>query len=136
MEEIFIHVTTRDDCDAFIEEIKLNLTQLEGKELRIEMFFIKYADTQLKCSKRIEELKMELAHIHSYLDIIRNDATLEGLQLKKLTIELKLIHLERELTRQTKASLAQKHLDLLLLKHKIQFLNKVLTLAQKRKAEL
>jgi len=79
MEEIFIHVTTRDDCDAFIEEIKLNLTQLEGKELRIEMFFIKYADIQLKCSKRIEELKMELAHIHSYLDIITNDATLQGL---------------------------------------------------------
>jgi hypothetical protein len=136
MEEIFIHVTTREDCDAFIEEIKLNLTQLEGKELRIEMFFIKYADTQLKCSKRIEELKMELAHIHGYLDIITSDVTLEGLQLKKLTIELKLIHLERELTRQTKSSLAQKHLDLLLLKQKIQFLNKVLTLAQKRKAEL
>ena len=136
MEEIFIHVTTRDDCDVFIEEIKLNLTQLEGKELRIEMFFFKYADTQSKCSKQIEELKMKHAHLLSYIKILKNKDTLERLQLRKLAIEIKLFNFEKERSKPTSYHIAQKYLELQSLKLNIEFLNKVLTLANKRRAEL
>ncbi len=79
---------------------------------------------------------MELAHIHDYLNIISCDDNSESLQLNKLKIELKIINLERELSRYSIESLIEKHLDLLILKHKIKFLNKALTLAKKRKAEL
>lgn len=38
MEEIFDSIHTKKDCDSFIEEIKSKLKQLEGKQLRIEVF--------------------------------------------------------------------------------------------------
>ena len=135
MEEIFTHINTKKDCEGFIEEIKSMLKQVEGRVFRLEMFFQKHADTQVKCKKQIQGLKMELAHIHDYFNIIACDDNSEGLQLKKLKIELKIINLERELSRYSIESLIEKHLDLRVLKHKIKFLNSVLKLAQKRKSE-
>lgn len=107
MEEIFTHITTKEDCDSFIEEIKSKLKQLEGKQLRIEVFFHKYAETQLRFSKQIEDLKMKHAHILSYIDILTNKDTLEGLQLKKLSLEIKLFNFEKERSNQSTYSLAQ-----------------------------
>jgi hypothetical protein len=136
MEEIFDSIHTKKDCDSFIEEIKSKLKQLEGKQLRIEVFFHKYDETQLRCNKQIEDLKMKHTHILSYIDILKNKDTLERLQLRKLALEIKLFNFEKERSRQSTYSIAQKYFDLHYLKHNIQFLNSVLKLAQKRKAEL
>ena len=136
MEEIFMHITTKEDCEALIDVIKLKLAQEQGKEMSAELYLQKNADTQLKCRKRIDDLKMELAHLNSYFELLKNREITEELQLNKLSKELKLIKLEGELNRQTNVSIAQKHLDLLLLKRKIQFLYSVIKHAHKRKAEL
>lgn len=136
MEEIFDNIHTREDCDSFIEEIKSKLKQLEGKQLRIEVFFHRYADTQSKCSKQIEELKMKHAHILSYINILKNIDTLERLQLRKLAIEIKLFNFEKERSNPTNYHIAQKHFELQSLKLNIEFLNNILSLAKKRREEL
>jgi predicted nuclease with TOPRIM domain len=136
MEEIFDHIHTKKDCDSFIEEIKSKLKQLEGKQLNIEVFFHRYADTQSKCNKQIEELKMKHAHLLSYIKILKNIDTLERLQLRKLAIEIKLFNFEKERSKPSSYHIAQKHFELQSLKLNIEFLNKVLSLAQKRRGEL
>lgn len=136
MEEILNNIHSKKDCDSFIEEIKSQLKQVEGRVFRLETFFQKHADTQVKCRKQIQGLKMELDHIHDCLNIVTSNGNSEVMQLKNLKIELKMIKIGRELTKYSIDSLIEKHLDLQVLKHKIKFLNKVLSLAHKKKAEL
>lgn len=136
MEEIFTHITTKEDCDSFIEEVRIRRVQLELKYSKAEAFIERISEGELNYTETFTRFKNEHATVISLLDENLEEETRDKLQMKRLRIEWKLIKLEQVRRRHSKYSIALKHLDMQQFQLNIQFLNKVLKHAQKRSSEL
>lgn len=136
MEEIFDSIHTKKDCDSFIEEIVLRLMQLHAKYSKAEIFLERISEAEKNYPENLNHLKAQHAMVLTMLDRNQEEECRENYHLERLMIEGQLIKLEQERRKYKNHAIALKRIDMLQFQHDIQFFNKVLKFAQKRKAEL
>lgn len=136
MEEIFDSIHTREDCEALYTEILLRLAEFEVKYSKAEVFLERISEAEINYPEKLNNLKAQQALVLVLLDTNQEEEARENYHLDRLMIEKKLIKLEQERRKHNKYAIALKRIEMLQFQHNIKFLNKIIKLAQKRKAEL
>jgi hypothetical protein len=106
------------------------------KYSKAEVFLERISEAEINYPEKLNNLKAQHALVLELLDTNQEEEARENYHLDRLMIERKLIKLEQERRKNNKYVIALKRIDMLHFQHNINFLYKIIKLAQKRKSEL